>query len=149
MSAPLLKIRALLAFFIIALVLSGITAFPLLHEPNLLCLLLGLTHSQPSHSGLAWWLLRVRDALRDTYSRYPFIAYGTDWLAFGHLVIALFFIGPFKHRPSFPRRPRAHVETGRNAPSSSGTSSPFSSRSARMRSASASTFLDASSLDAP
>ena len=32
---------------------------------------------------------KVRDALNDTYSRYPFIAYGTDWLAFGHFVIAL------------------------------------------------------------
>jgi hypothetical protein len=25
---------------------------------------------------------------------YPFLAYGTDWLAFAHIVIAVFFIGP-------------------------------------------------------
>ena len=36
----------------------------------------------------------MRDGLDATYAAYPFIAYGTDWLAFGHLIIALFFIGP-------------------------------------------------------
>ena len=35
------------------------------------------------------------EALRETYAKYPFMAYGTDWLAFAHIVIALFFIGPF------------------------------------------------------
>jgi len=33
--------------------------------------------------------------LRDAYGKYPFMAYGTDWLAFAHIVIAIFFIGPF------------------------------------------------------
>jgi hypothetical protein len=28
--------------------------------------------------------------------RYPFIAYGTDWLAFAHIVIAIAFIGPWR-----------------------------------------------------
>jgi hypothetical protein len=37
----------------------------------------------------------VRDGLRDTYVHYPWNAYGTDWLAFAHVVIALFFIGPW------------------------------------------------------
>jgi hypothetical protein len=27
---------------------------------------------------------------------YPFLAYGTDWLAFAHLMIAIAFIGPLK-----------------------------------------------------
>ena len=31
-----------------------------------------------------------------TYARYPFVAYGTDWLAFGHLMIMLFFVLPFR-----------------------------------------------------
>ena len=51
-------------------------------------------------SGRHWFwslaLVKVRDALNDTYSRYPFIAYGTDWLAFGHFVIALAFLWPLK-----------------------------------------------------
>ena len=90
------NIRLLMILFITGLALSGITAFPLLHELNLLCRFLGVADAQtPSgHSGLAWWILRVREGLTVTYSNYPFIAYGTDWLAFGHLIIALFFIGP-------------------------------------------------------
>jgi len=28
--------------------------------------------------------------------KHPFISYGYDWLAFGHLVIALFFVGALK-----------------------------------------------------
>lgn len=30
------------------------------------------------------------------HARYPWLAYGTDWLAFGHLVIALFFVAPWR-----------------------------------------------------
>lgn len=36
----------------------------------------------------------IHRGLAATYSAYPFIDYGTDWLAFGHFVIAIFFIGP-------------------------------------------------------
>jgi hypothetical protein len=31
-----------------------------------------------------------------TYAAYPFVGYGTDWLAFAHVVIAIFFIGPWR-----------------------------------------------------
>ena len=41
-------------------------------------------------------LVSVRDAVIDTNARYPFLAYGTDWLAFSHLVIAVAFIGPLR-----------------------------------------------------
>lgn len=90
------RIRLLIAFFMIGLILSGITAFPLLHELNLLCALLGVADvtQAAGHTGLIWWILLVREGLQQTYAHYPFIAYGTDWLAFGHLIIALFFIGP-------------------------------------------------------
>ena len=33
--------------------------------------------------------------LQQTYSRFPFFGYATDWLAFGHFVIGGFFILPF------------------------------------------------------
>jgi len=92
----LTKIRLYITLFIIGLVLSGLTAFPLLHELNILCQLMGVANAQFSsgYTGLQWWLLHVREGLQSTYASYPFIAYGTDWLAFGHLVIAIFFIGP-------------------------------------------------------
>jgi len=31
-----------------------------------------------------------------TGEQYPFLAYGTDWLAFAHIVIAIAFLGPLK-----------------------------------------------------
>jgi hypothetical protein len=44
--------------------------------------------------GLLAWTERVNDALATTGARFPFLAYGTDWLAFAHLAIAVAFIGP-------------------------------------------------------
>ena len=90
------RIRIFIALFITGLILSGVTAFPLLHELNILAALLGVSNVQSpeGYTGLTWWILRVRQGLQVTSEHYPFIAYGTDWLAFGHLVIALFFIGP-------------------------------------------------------
>jgi hypothetical protein len=45
---------------------------------------------------LAAWINRVHTGLHDTYRQYPFIAYGTDWLAFAHIVIAIAFWGPLR-----------------------------------------------------
>jgi hypothetical protein len=45
--------------------------------------------------GLLPWIERVFTALTATNVNYPFLAYGTDWLAFAHLVIATAFIGPY------------------------------------------------------
>jgi hypothetical protein len=64
-------------------------------ELNWLIEMRGLSADGNPSNGLDRWLLTVRDGLTDTYARYPWIGYGTDWLAFAHLVIALFFIGPF------------------------------------------------------
>ena len=87
------RIRACLVLFITGLALSGLTAFPLLHELDLLTALLG---PPVRDSGLVWWIAQVRTALAETYRVWPFLGYGTDWLAFGHLVIALFFVGPLR-----------------------------------------------------
>ena len=89
------KIRALLWFFIFGLVVSGATAIPLETELKLLVPLVGAGGDSPS-AGVAKWLLQVRDALGETNARFPFLAYGTDWLAFGHFVIALAFLGPLR-----------------------------------------------------
>jgi len=75
----------------IALALSGITAFPLETE---LHWLLGFSNHMPAE--LAAFFQKVYDALHYTNLHYPMLAYGYDWLAFAHLVIALFFIGPLK-----------------------------------------------------
>jgi hypothetical protein len=46
-------------------------------------------------TGVLPWVERVQAALRTTDTLYPFLAYGTDWLAFAHLVIAVAFVGPY------------------------------------------------------
>lgn len=92
------RVRALLVGFMIGLVLSGITAFPLPQELRMLTNWMGIPeHADPSrYSGLSAWILTVRDALVATEARFPFLFYGYDWLAFAHLVIALLFLGPIK-----------------------------------------------------
>jgi hypothetical protein len=90
------KIRIAIILFMIGLVASGLTAFPLLTELRFLkrifesAALVGI--SDAPHT----WILSVHDGLAQTYAKYPFVAYGTDWLAFGHLAIAIFFIGPLR-----------------------------------------------------
>lgn len=90
------RIRAMTIFFIIALALSGITAIPLQLEMRLLQ---KITHALPwldAIPGLVPWIDKVANALIESYSKYPFLAIGTDWLAFGHIVIAITFVGVLK-----------------------------------------------------
>jgi hypothetical protein len=89
------RIRLLLWIFIIGLVLSGITAFPLETELRTFANFIN-ADSSAANSPFAGWIVRVRDALIDTNAKYPFLAYGTDWLAFAHLVLAVAFIGPLR-----------------------------------------------------
>jgi hypothetical protein len=91
------RIRFWLAIFILGLVLSGITAFPLQSELGWLVSILNSATLQPiaKSTHLLPWIERVNQAIRVTNAQFPFLAYGTDWLAFAHLVIATAFIGPF------------------------------------------------------
>ena len=88
-------VRIWLSIFIIGLVLSGITAFPLQHELHFLVRIANHFHLSQHAPVLNAWITHVSAALTDTNSHYPFLAYGTDWLAFGHLVISIAFIGPW------------------------------------------------------
>ena len=45
----------------------------------------------------AIWLVKVQTALQETGNKYPSLFYGTDWLAFGHFVIAIAFIGALRN----------------------------------------------------
>jgi hypothetical protein len=94
---PLRRIRLWLAIFIVGLILSGLTAFPLQTELGWLVSLLHSTVLQAiaQSTGLLPWIERVSNALSSTNALYPFLAYGTDWLAFAHLVIAVVFVGPY------------------------------------------------------
>lgn len=96
------RFRLALGFFLAGLVASGLTAFPLLTELNLVVRISGWDPAATRLPGLAGWLVRIRTGLEQSYGRYPWLAYGTDWLAFGHLAIALFFIDPWL-RPAASR----------------------------------------------
>lgn len=85
--------RTWIVIFIAGLVLSGITAFPLAWELSLASQTLHATVAPDLAPGLVEWVDRVHLALDDT-ARHPFLSYGTDWLAFAHLVIAVAFVGP-------------------------------------------------------
>ena len=93
----LFRIRAILVFFVLALGISGLTAIPLRFELNILNIIMGEgTIVGDVFPLLASWITLVHEALENLYQNYMFLAYGYDWLAFGHFVIAIAFLGAVK-----------------------------------------------------
>lgn len=85
------RIHAYICIVIIGLFLSGVTAFPI--ETELALLINHLPFKTPE---ISQWLTKVYHAVSTTNTNYPFLSYGTDWLAFAHIMLALLFIGPLK-----------------------------------------------------
>ncbi len=91
------RIRFLLIFFIFALSAAGLTAIPLRWELGLLNQWLGInSFLSQIFPPMAKWISRVNDSVQNGYGGFPLLAYGTDWLAFAHIVIAVAFIGPLR-----------------------------------------------------
>lgn len=91
------RIRFLLILFIFALSAAGLTAIPLRWELGLLDQWFGTdSFLSPIWPSMAGWISRVNDSVQNGYGQYPLLAYGTDWLAFAHIVIAVAFIGPLR-----------------------------------------------------
>ena len=84
------RIRAWTIFFIAALFASGLTAIPLRQELDILVEFFAQDHPP---TALGAWLLQIQSAVNEVSMRWPFLALGTDYLAFGHIVIGLGFIG--------------------------------------------------------
>jgi hypothetical protein len=82
------RIRYCTIFFIAALWSSGLTAVPLEWGTQWLSDLT-LDWSGPWHA----WAEGAAIAIADVGGKYPFLFYGTDWLAFAHIVIGLAFVG--------------------------------------------------------
>ncbi|HTQ50367.1 MAG TPA: hypothetical protein VMJ12_06615 [Candidatus Acidoferrales bacterium] len=82
------RIQLLTWLVIFGLIVSGLTAIPLPGELDLLVNLLG--------PAAGHWLKHVQGALTHIQAQYPFLFYGTDWLAFGHFVIAIAFAGALR-----------------------------------------------------
>lgn len=94
--ALLRRIRVWLVIFIVCLVLSGLTAFPLVTELRWAEDVLASSPVPEYLPSLMEWITRVREGLDAADASYPFVLYGTDWLAFAHLVIAVAFYGPYR-----------------------------------------------------
>jgi hypothetical protein len=91
------RIRFLLIFFMFALVLSGLTAIPLRWELKVMMPLVKLgTQWGIIFPAMVQWIEKIDQGIQNGYGQYPFLAYGTDWLAFGHIAIAIAFIGPLR-----------------------------------------------------
>ena len=85
------EIRRWLIIFMVSLFLSGLTAIPLETELEF------VSGFFPLGSSIGDWIDKVYTGLHETNKKYPFLAYGYDWLAFAHFVLAILFIGPFKN----------------------------------------------------
>src|ERR1700739_4046993 len=84
------RIKRCLWMVITGLALSGITAFPLETELKF------LSDHVSAAGTMGAWLHNTYNAVRLTNQQFPTLSYGTDWLAFAHLVIAVVFIGPLR-----------------------------------------------------
>jgi hypothetical protein len=100
-SPTLTHAKIWLILFSTALITSGLTAIFAREGLQLLSPLF----AQGSTLYIFWpsmaeWLSLVYQAIEETYDKYPFLAYGYDWLAFGHFIIAI----PFLMAVRDPRR---------------------------------------------
>jgi hypothetical protein len=84
------SLRRWIIFFMISLFISGLTAIPLQTELTFLSRCIS-----PADPG-GHWIHKVQLAIVHMNREYPFLAYGYDWLAFAHFVLAVLFIGPLK-----------------------------------------------------
>ncbi len=83
------KIRLWIILFMVFLVLSGVTAFPIETELSWLT-----KHASLFPETIQNWLFKIYESVKITNQNYPQLSYGSDWLAFAHIVIATVFIGP-------------------------------------------------------
>jgi hypothetical protein len=95
------SIRRLLLLFILSLLVSGLTVFPMQWELEVLRRLF-------PDGGIGYWLKKVEQGYTETARQHPFLFYGYDWLGFAHIVLALLFIGPYRD----PIRNRWVIEFG-------------------------------------
>jgi hypothetical protein len=93
MSKLLKQVRILTVFFMIVLVLSGVTVFPVNTELKLVL----DNNIFAGDSAVHDWLVKVFTGVKETKEKFPFLFYGFDWLAFAHIVIAILFIGVYQH----------------------------------------------------
>jgi hypothetical protein len=78
------QIRIVLVLFMILLILSGVTAFPVKSEITFL-----MNHLNWFPVYFQEWIIKLNTTIAQTPD---IMLYGTDWLAFAHIIISLFFV---------------------------------------------------------
>ncbi len=86
------RTRIAVAIIIFGLFISGVTAFPLETELRWIS-----DHDNWMPLPMQQWLQTIYTTLAYVNHRYPYLSYGTHWLAFAHLVLAVLFIGPYRN----------------------------------------------------
>jgi hypothetical protein len=84
------RIRICIWIIIVGLAISGITAFPIETELSI------LVKDDTLPVFMQEWIFKVYNALKESNINYPFLSYGTDWLAFAHVMLAVLFYGTLK-----------------------------------------------------
>lgn len=95
-------IRNWLKFFMIMLIVSGITASPVEWELSI------AVKFFDEGTMIGDWMHNVYYGVQEIGKKYPYLFYGYDWLAFAHIVLGILFIGPIKN----PVRNKWVVEFG-------------------------------------
>ena len=89
------RLRLWTWIFIVGLVVSGATALPIPSAFDAAASVFGADFAWEGRmpTAAAAWLAIVYRAVSTMSREAPFLSYGTDWLAFGHFMIALVFVG--------------------------------------------------------
>lgn len=92
------RIRFWTGFMMVGLMMSGLTAIPIQTQFDW-----GVRWLGEDFAGrgmvpgfVAEWLREANRGVQATTRQAPFVYYGTDWLAFGHIAIALAFVGAWR-----------------------------------------------------
>lgn len=83
-------IRRWLVLFMIVLVLSGLSVFPVVWGSGWLAWLFN------SGDAMGRWMEQLNHGLKLVDEKYPFIYYGYDWMAFAHFLFAILFYGAWR-----------------------------------------------------
>ena len=86
------EIKGWLLFFMISIIGTGITAFSIQWQIES-----ALEIRKVFPQELINWLNRVNAGVKEISTNQPYMLYGTDWMAFAHIVIGIAFIGPYRN----------------------------------------------------
>lgn len=88
------KVQVLLVLYGLALMAIGLATIPLQVEIAVLENVAGEGSAlEEVWPAMAHWISRVQEGVSRAYGTYPLLQYGTDWLAFAHVVIGIALLG--------------------------------------------------------